>query len=253
MTAIAISESNLREFKSALHNLFDEVKSSHLSEAVAASLGRRTHAALLADMKKADPANPEVVLLDDDAFFAKLANLGTPIVIEDWLGFWEIDAKCLINTDPVSEVENKYNTARKRAWRNMLVSAINAGIDQNLFSVLPGTNRWPGYVEDSGRQEAYLYTFTFGDGIPAAASVADIGFEELSIHVALWPTGESIKAANAGFYAGDAFATGWLERDRGAWLQFSPELLNCRRKRLSLVEAINVRPKGFGDRGRVLI
>lgn len=54
MTAIAVTESNLREFKNALHNLFNDVKSSHLSEAIAASLGRRTHAALVADLKNVD-------------------------------------------------------------------------------------------------------------------------------------------------------------------------------------------------------
>lgn len=206
---------------------------------------------LLRTLRTSIPLNPEVALLDDAAFFDRLSRLGYDYRLDEdgWLGFWEANAKCLIDTDPLSEVNNKYDTPRKRAWRNMMVSAINVAISKSWFSVLPGTNRWPGYV-NGNQQESYVYSFSFGEGIPATASVRDIGYEELSIHVALWPTGKDIRSWTAGFSAGEAFATGWLERGRGAWLQFTPELFHCRRRRIPLIEAVEVRAKGFGDRGR---
>jgi hypothetical protein len=48
--------------------------------------------------------------------------------------------------------------------------------------------------------------------------VHDAGFDELSIHVAVNPKDDWVKASNAGFNAGDLFASTWLEREKGAWI-----------------------------------
>lgn len=250
MTAMVVNERNVREFKSALHLLFDEVPSSHLSEAVAAAMGFRTYASLLHVLKSRVDSFPDAVLLDDEAFFSRLDSLGWKLYSDDWLGFWELQAHCFIDTDPIREAENFYDTARKRAWRNILVSAINAGIDQRFFSVLPQGNFWPGYRDD-GRQHPFKYSFTVG-GIPGAAVVQDIGFEELAIHAALWPTGKGLMSFEPDFSGGEAVASGWLERDRGAWLQFETKALKCRNARLSTVAELVVRSKGYGDRGKFI-
>lgn len=50
------------------------------------------------------------------------------------------------------------------------------------------------------------------------------GCGELSAHVAIQPTTRAeraIRAYNADFVAGEAFASGWLERESGKWLQTS--------------------------------
>ena len=250
MTAIVISERNIREFKSALHEFFDEVPSSHMSEAVAAAMGFRTHASLLHTLKRKVDSFPDAVLLDDGAFFSRLDSLGWNLYSDDWLGFWELQANCLIGTDPIREAENNYDSERKQAWRNIMVSAINAGIDQRLFSVLPQGNFWPGYRDD-GMHHSFRYSFTVGD-IPGAAVVNDIGYDELSIHAALWPTGKGLMVFEPDFDSGEAAASGWLERNRGAWLQFDPAWLRCRRSKLSTVAELVVKPQGFGDRGRFI-
>lgn len=59
--------------------------------------------------------------------------------------------------------------------------------------------------------------------------MGDAGWGELSVHVAVHPKGDVLRAANAGFDAGDAFATAWLERERGAWMQAASNLFTCRK------------------------
>ena len=68
-----------------------------------------------------------------------------------------------------------------------------------------------------------------------------------------WPTADSekwIRAIGAGFACGGALATGWLERQDGAWLQFNghPQL-NCRVSKLAEAAELNIRARGFADRG----
>ena len=62
-----------------------------------------------------------------------------------------------------------------------------------------------------------------------------------------------VSAFNAGFDAGDAFAAGWLERERGLWLQFSPERFNCRRAMVEMLASLDIQPAGYGDRGKVMM
>jgi hypothetical protein len=51
-----------------------------------------------------------------------------------------------------------------------------------------------------------------------------LGYGELAIHAALWPTPDAdrwLPCFPARFLAGDVVAHGWLERTKGAWLQTS--------------------------------
>ncbi|MHB8286061.1 MAG: hypothetical protein ACYDD1_15485 [Caulobacteraceae bacterium] len=137
--------------------------------------------------------------------------------------------------------------ARKAAWRNMMVAAINAGLEQGLFGLAPDDNRF----EDNA-----TFRFQF-DGLPAIAHIRDISFGELAVHVAVNPTDRAedwIESHNAGFLAGDAFASGWLEREKGRWLQVSDSPVGCvRTALLDQVVAARVAPKGYADAGRVMM
>jgi hypothetical protein len=264
MTALVLTSDNHRTLKRALVRALPRCGSSHLSEALASALGFRSNAALLARMDQiAGDAFPEFALLDEDAFKKRLAELGHDVSqgvkpkIFSELDLSE-DGSVLVNTEPSSAAKIKYRATRHRAWRNIMVAAINAALEQKLLFLKPGDNRWPGALKKDphGRAQGHVFRFVFGNGIPAVGYVSDAGWDEVSIHAALWPTKEGerwVAASNAGFLAGDAFAAGWLERLKGAWLQSSNTLFNCRKARMATIAEASVSPHGFGDRGHVII
>lgn len=243
MAAIALSELPLAALKKALRAEFEEVRSSHLTEALAAAVGRRTHAALLADLPTFQ-ADPPIQLLDDDRFTQRLRELGYDV--EDDFSFeFFTDAGVTSTVDPCGWYI-KYTSSRARAWRNLMVHAINAGISQKLFSLRPDDHRWPGSARDG-----WFYDFDLPGNIPARAYVRDIGHGELSVNVAALPNGNLVQYWDAGFRAGEAFATGWLERKDGAWLQSSPGEFKCRKALLPVLASLDVEPLAYGDRGEV--
>jgi hypothetical protein len=73
------------------------------------------------------------------------------------------------------------------------------------------------------------------------------------VHAAVNPKRDRVRAFNAGFDAGDAFGTTWVERERGAWMQSSDSSFNCRKALLDQLAALQVEPQGYGDRGRVIM
>jgi hypothetical protein len=133
-------------------------------------------------------------------------------------------------------------------WRNAMVTAINEGLQRKLFGLKPGENFWTDLHA--------VYRFEVGD-IPAIASIHNVGFDELGFHVAMWLTADAkrwIVCANAGHSAGEMFATGYLERREGTYLQtpsgYSNWNYKCRLARRATVERIAVQPMGYDDRGR---
>jgi len=256
MTAIALTEASLLNVKRALRASFPDEKSTHLTEALAAACGFGTHAALRAVLPAQNKADPDYVLLDDEAFVRRLNELtGEPVLDDEdnnWFEYLRYPSKDgVVRTQSDRWDDAGYTTLRSRAWCNVMVAAINAGIDQRLFTILPGDNRWLD-AGDPNRRETQVFHFEV-DGIPSVGTVHDAGFDELGIHVALWPTPEAprrAKAYNAGFAAGEAFASGWLERRDGAWLQFSEKPnFRCRAARLKRLAELNIRPKGYANRG----
>ncbi|ACM31452.1 hypothetical protein [Rhizobium rhizogenes] len=256
MTSIAFTEVGVRSAKRALKNYFPAIQSSHLTEALAAACGFKTHAALGAALKASNVKDPSFLLLDRQSFGKRLAEVSGHIASDSDIPF---DLPCFVEeADGISTTSRRYfeidysRSARKLAWRNVMVAAINAGIDQRLFSIRPGDNRWPG-GENGGPRETFSFKFSIGN-IPAVASVHDGGFDELSIHAAFWPTEDGlrvVRSLNGNFRAGEVFATGWLERRDGAWLQVSsssPEFA-CRKHRLEEVASLEVSPRGYADRG----
>ena len=147
MTAIVLTKENIHTVKRSLRAFFPEAKSSHLSEALATAVGRRTHAALLTDLANMDPADPEITLVDEGAFVSRANEIGFEVsqeVIEYGIDpFFANEGMGLIETDPISSWSIGYTSLRDRAWRNMMVAGINAGIEKKLFSLLPGTIAGP--------------------------------------------------------------------------------------------------------------
>lgn len=261
MAAIPLNDAGVRNMKRALTSRFPEHKSSHLSEALAASLGFQTNIALATKLRDSNPDDPDYALLDEGRFLDRLATVVrrelTPsersLVFDD-MNY--ADLHQVVRTRSPGYRRVNYKGTRLRAWRNMLVAGVNAAIDRRLISVRPGDNRWQN-LEIDAREKPKPHVFPFEiDGIPALCSIHDAGYDELSIHVAFWPTADSadwLPAAWIGFRAGDAFASGWLERRDGAWLQVSSDPLgrqfSCRQPRLEKIAALDIQPKGYADRG----
>jgi hypothetical protein len=256
MVALNLNFSTLSDVKSALREVLPAFGSAHISEALAAALGFRSNAALREHVGQVEREGfPQLVLLDSNSFRERLANLGGSAATNVDAGIFDtlkasLSSKVLVATRPASPVSSDYSSARAQGWRNMMVAAVNAGLAQRLFSLMPGDNRWP-----TMRDQGHLYKFVFDNDIKAIGYVNDAGWDELTIHVALWPAcdGKFVPTVNAGFYAGEAYATGWLERRSGAWLQSSPDSFNCRKKLLGRVAGATVVPNGFGDRGKVIL
>ncbi|ARS26970.1 hypothetical protein [Sphingomonas sp. KC8] len=263
MASVSLTNDGLRAVKRALVSRFPHDKSAHLTEALAAACGFRTHASLLGAVNATDPGDPDFILLDETAFLTRREELtGKPCAPQDQ--YMLFDGLSLEHgTHVLNTISSKFHlvdyskSSRRRAWRNAMVAGINEGLARRFFSLRPGDNRWPGTErERHERQQAHVFRFAIGD-IPAIASLWDAGWDELSIHVALWPTADAerwVPAANAGFHAGDLFASGWLERRNGAWLQVSSDSrqnwsFRCRKQRLAEAAALELRPAGYADRG----
>lgn len=248
MASIPLSASSVDALKKEVRRIYDERKSSHLSESLAAALGFNTHAALLAELK-AQNSDPLYSLLNEETFDARMQAMGYPA--DPWFSFEDAKTPCMISTTCSHAYEIDYRSLRERAWRNVIVCAVNECLRRRLFSLRPGDNRWTGH--DSERRESYLFDFTLPGDLPARVSVHDAGFDELSIHVAVNPNGDWVKASNAGFSAGDVFAATWLEREEGAWIQSSTSGFKCRKQLLNSIADIAVSPLGYGDRGRIIM
>jgi hypothetical protein len=80
MATIALSSTSVRALKNALLDCFPSVKSAHLSEAIAATTGFRTHAALLSHLQQS--AAEPVVVLDEKPFLQRLKELGYPNILD---------------------------------------------------------------------------------------------------------------------------------------------------------------------------
>lgn len=125
------------------------------------------------------------------------------------------------------------------AWRNVMVAAVNAGIEQGHFSLEPDDNRFDG--------EGYVYRFDL-DGIPAIAYVKAMAEGKLMFHAALHPTrhaDQAIRVGMSGFAAGEAFSQGMMERLDRRFLTSTRPYTSFRLPLLDKVVGLKVEPKGF--------
>lgn len=129
-----------------------------------------------------------------------------------------------------------------------MVCAVNAALEQKLVTLRAGDNR---FVDNFRTGE--LFDFQLPNGMPVKGAISDAGFDELNVHAAVNPKGLSVRAYDAGFHAGDAFGTTWVERRDGAWMQTCTTNFRCRRVLLPMLAELQIEPAGFGDRGRVIM
>ena len=165
MTAIAIAESSLAALKKALRTDLPDIRSSHLTEAMAAALDFRTHASLIAALPE-QASDPSILLLDNERFEARLSDFGYQLADDEFRFEWLFDCKELISTMPDSGYDIEYRSQRDKAWRNLMVLTINEGIRQKLFSLRADDNRWPGSEPGSQghRGTGYVWGFGFSGG-----------------------------------------------------------------------------------------
>ncbi len=133
---------------------------------------------------------------------------------------------------------------RKVIWRNAVILAINSGLEKNVFGLRRNQNYWNHHCQATSDRHTYRFAFKRIRGI---ASVKDIGADELSIQVVLWPCRNAemlIDLENPRFTAGDLFATAVLERGDVASLQGLIDV-RCRRARQSLVAGLSIQPNGY--------
>lgn len=149
-------------------------------------------------------------------------------------------------------MSKRYKGKRARAWRNILVAAINAAIDQGIIGTCEGEHQW----DDSDAVPGRLFRFTVA-GLPAVGWVRDEGFGQLVMRATVSPNPECrfVSSVNAGFLAGEANAHGWLERREGCWLKscWSPPYLWCRAHLLDRLADLKVEPMGYLDSSRVVL
>ena len=248
MAATPLCEAPLAALKKSLCDEFPHVKSSHLSEALARSLGFRTYAAVRAAMAGPEQDRP-FTLLHTQRFVDRLKQFGYEHDPEfDFeLNFIFRPVAGVVSTIPLSAYKIEYKTTRQKAWRNLMLCAVNAGIEQKLFTLRPGDNR---FTDDM--YGGKLFDFLLPNGMPARGAVSDTVFDELTVSAAVNPKGDRVRSHDAGFDAGDAVGTTWVERARGAWMQSSDSLFNCRKPLLAVLAGFQVEPQGYGDRGGIM-
>jgi hypothetical protein len=144
-----------------------------------------------------------------------------------------------------------YRSDRVMAWRNMMVAAINDGLAHNVFDL--------GATEPA-KADRPQSSFELA-GLPAIAHFAGISHDEIRVNVIVAPTPAGYRCIYSGilggfFQLGDAFASGWLERRTGKWLQLvkgGRELFRCRRHLVPRLAALKIEPQGYRDHGKFFL
>lgn len=121
-----------------------------------------------------------------------------------------------------------------------MVSAVNAGLDQHVFSL-----RLHGDPKPTDTPQ--FFDFELPDGVRARGSVRELAYGELSIFAAMKPTGKAMGCANADLTAGEAYGQVWLERISGAWVDPFLDTFECKNSALERLSKMDVAPAGFGD------
>lgn len=240
-----VSQSAVRNLKKSAQQLVTDVPSSHLSEAIAASLGFKTQAALRSALD--GRATTEALKPCNIRLIQRLHQLGHTSVPNDLRLLPELNH----SYTPFKRLPlRKSRGVRWYAWRNVIVSAINAGLDQRVFGLSPGENWWHGNGPETHESKPGIYHFKLNEGMTAVASVKAINGDELSISVILNPRKSDVQPEwYCGFADGDSIAHCWLERRLGAWVQDGGEAFRCRRLiQASLAEMV-IEPKGYADQG----
>lgn len=247
-TTFFVSGASVRYLKQRAERGIAGVPSSHLSEGVAAALGFNTYAALRASL--AHSKTIEVPKPKNALFAARLRQLGYQLP-EDLRVLPEFDR----SYSPFKALPlGKSRSTRWTAWRNILVTAINAGLEQGLFGLQPGENWWPGGNPESHESVDHLYTFTMEGGHQGVVNLRVISGDELSFEVILnRRKSEVVPSLWSGLRDGDAVAQCWLERRLGVWIQDGGEDFKCKRALTAQLAALSIPTRGYADRGSFIM
>lgn len=246
MPTLSIDTSFIKDLKSNLKIIFPESKSTHLLESISSSFGFKTYASLLSKLNETPDGKTVNLSPSEKNFKDRLKELDPNVFIPDQFEL----TRCVPTEVSSHPKDNVYNSPRKKAWRNMMVAAINEGLRQKRFSLKPGVNNW-GDKSNYPKVRACVFAFNLTPNLPAKVIIFDAGWDELTIHVAINPTENFSGAWGQKFNAGDAIASGWLERRDGAWLQFSKKpTFSCRKEILEELASLNISPLGFHPSGK---
>lgn len=155
----------------------------------------------------------------------------------------------------MSVTKRAYPSLHSRAWRNLMVAATNAALDQGHITLRapPAEDRQTGqYRQD----KATVFHFTLPGGVKGVGAVREIAWDEIGIHSAVHLTDDAdrwITSRNANFFAGKAFASGWLERRGGLFLQSSIRHFACRKDVKAALAAAEIEAMGYRDHGLVIL
>jgi hypothetical protein len=127
-----------------------------------------------------------------------------------------------------------YKSKRAKAWRNMLVAAINYAVEHSFCD-----------LHSQRPVKAMRYDFTVGE-IPAVATCRSTAFDKLSFKVFFWPEDQPSRANWSAEDRAGACASGLFERKHGSFLMPYPDLY-CRRKRLETLAALDIPALGYRD------
>ena len=138
---------------------------------------------------------------------------------------------------------SRYKSQRARAWRNLMVSVINAALERNLASLE--------YSENEDQPKQTCFDFALANGMQCRGCVNGTRHGELSFAVCVNHKAEEAPSANCSLRTCDATAFGWLERKDGKWLQDSRNI-SCRRPFLTHIADLDIEPMGYSDRGKLM-
>ncbi|PJI39158.1 hypothetical protein [Ferrovibrio sp.] len=125
------------------------------------------------------------------------------------------------------------------AWRNIMVAAVNAGLDQGHFGLEPDDNRFEG--------QDHVYRFDL-EGLPGIAYVRAMADGELILHAAINGSKQAeqrIRVGMSGLLGGEGFSEGRMERLDRKYLHSVRPYTSFRTTLLFQVSEMKVEPNGF--------
>ena len=139
-------------------------------------------------------------------------------------------------------------------WQNLMVFAINAGIEAGMFSVDPTECVYP--LDGNGTQRLLRFSIYGMDALAAFGNLRGLtGDNQLMVCVAVEPTPRAETMLGDGEPSeswGVAGAVGFLERDKGRYLQAVKEqapLLYYRPDMLPWLVGLKAQPNGYSPEG----